>query len=208
MVAYWHAGSVVVARTISTNGKLKLWYSRIRIKIETAVAVAFNWVSVIPVDNCDISKQLLRFFNAAINGFECISPLDGDDTEGGRDDDGVACVTQSASIALEALRLKCSKKLSICTSIDFGVVFAILHSANYQVPLHAKFVETNTNNVHFNSLHLFVFSSFLPLPFSHTISMNHFLSIPLRFSTAPKQVTPPRNTFFSNFSLSLGVWNA
>lgn len=89
--------------------------------------------------NCDMSKQLLRFFNAAINGFECTSPTApfvGDDTDGGRDDAGVDCValTQSPSIALEALRLKCSKKLSICTSIDFGV-FAIATTTSSTRPI-------------------------------------------------------------------------
>lgn len=92
-----------------------------------SVIIIMVWIILVPVDdNCVISKQL-RFFSAAINGFECTSPtapvpLDGDDTDGGRD--GVACTTQSPSIAFEALRLKCSRKLSICTSIDFGV-FAI-----------------------------------------------------------------------------------
>lgn len=85
-----------------------------------------QWKSkcTVPVDvSWDISKQLLRFF-IEIDAFDCdsLNKFDGDEIDCGRDDCGVVVVTQSVSIAFEALRLKCSRKLSICTSIEFGVL--------------------------------------------------------------------------------------
>lgn len=69
-----------------------------------------------------MSTQLLRFFpnNALANCSPC-DRIEAEDPDEGRDDDDVCDITQSLSIAFEALRLNCSKKLSICTSIEFGV---------------------------------------------------------------------------------------
>lgn len=86
----------------------------------------FRFPDSVPVDafSCEMSKQLLRFL-IATSGFGLMSPAD--ETDGGRDDDDDCDVEiQSASIAFDALRLKCSRKLSICASMELGVVLAIL----------------------------------------------------------------------------------
>lgn len=72
-------------------------------------------------DNCDISTQLFRFLpsNALANCSPC-ERMELEEPDDGRDDDDCD-VTHSPSMAFDALRLNCSKKLSICTSIEFGV---------------------------------------------------------------------------------------
>lgn len=79
-----------------------------------------------------MSMQLLRLRLLKKELAKC-SPCDNieaaEPPDVGRDED--CDVTQSLSIAFDALRLNCSKKLSICTSIEFGVPFIVgsLHSA-------------------------------------------------------------------------------
>lgn len=68
-----YAGSMSGARTISTNATSILHYCILEwIKIrKQSTRMLFDVLSTIPVDvSCDISKQLLRFFNAAIIGFD------------------------------------------------------------------------------------------------------------------------------------------
>lgn len=75
-------------------------------------------------DNSDMSMQLFRFLPKNVLAKwppkpDVDPPPLLDVCERANDD--VCDVTQSLSIAFEALRLNCSKKLSICTSIELGV---------------------------------------------------------------------------------------
>ncbi|GAB0097514.1 hypothetical protein DMENIID0001_131560 [Sergentomyia squamirostris] len=65
-------------------------------------------------ENSDMSKQLRRLRERGIDGAP-VKPAAG---------------VQSPSIAFEALRLNCSRKLSICISIELGGFSITLHHYN------------------------------------------------------------------------------
>lgn len=82
-------------------------------------------VGCLPADDdesCDISKQLLRV-RFLVSG-EAWPKVDWATTLAGviRCDADSLAIQSVVSIAFEALRLKCSRKLSICTSIELGVL--------------------------------------------------------------------------------------